>query len=150
MMKIEEYHDEFWQWIEAHAYDDPIKLRLGASKWPEPWIHEAINQIQRRKRCAKKLPKFVSSPIAFIPTDLSTEQSTSEALADFHASLINEGDTVADLTSGLGIDAVAFAMRAKEVTAIERDQSVAEALRYNAQVFGLSNLSVINADCEEW
>lgn len=147
---IEDYPVEFWQWIESHANDDPIKLRLGASKWSEPWIGEAINQVQRRKRCSKRLPILLSEPQVFIPTDLSIEQSTSEALAHYHASLINEGDIVVDLTAGLGIDAMTMAHRAKYVTAVERDTIVAAALVYNATVHGYRNLSVVNTSCEKW
>lgn len=150
MTMIEEYPYDFWRWVEAHAQDDPIKLRLGASKWSEPWIGEAINQVQRRKRSAKKLPKLLSAPSVFIPTDLSTEQSTSETLAEYHASLIGEGDTVVDLTAGLGVDAMAIAHRAKSVTAIERDPIVAEALEYNARIQDIENINVVNANCEEW
>lgn len=150
MTMIEAYPEQFWQWVESHAQDDPIKLRLGASKWSEPWIGEAINQVQRRKRSAKKLPKLLDNTRVFIPTDLSTEQSTSEALAEYHASLIDDGDTVVDLTAGLGVDAMAIAHRAKCVTAIERDPIIAEAMAYNAHIQDIDNIQVVNANCEDW
>lgn len=149
-MTIDQLPNSFWQWVADHIADDAVKLRLGAAKWPYPWISEAINQVQRRQRSAKKLPALIANPQSYIPTDLSIEQCTSEALARYHSSLINEGDTVIDLTAGLGIDAMALARRAKSVTAIERDPIVTEALEYNADILGVDNLTVVCADCVEW
>lgn len=149
-MPIAHFHEEFWQWIAEHSSDDPVKLRLASSRWHQPWISEAINQVQRRQRASKKLPQLTSNPRTFISTDLSVEQCTSEALARYHASLISEGDSVVDLTSGLGIDAMALARRARRVTAIERDPVMAEALDYNASVLSIDNLRVVCDDCANW
>lgn len=145
-----EFPSRFWQWIAEHVNEDPMRLRLSAARYPYPWVGEGINQIERRGRGAKKIPQALSYAAFYIPTDLSVEQSTSEALAAYHASLINDGDRVVDLTAGLGIDVLAMARRAKSVVAIERDPAVAEALRHNASVMGINNVTVVCADCTKW
>ncbi len=145
-----EFPPRFWQWIAEHVNDDPLRLRLSAVRYPYPWVGEGISQIERRGRGAKKIPHALSYAAFYIPTDLSVEQSTSEALAAYHASLINDGDRVVDLTAGLGIDVLAMARRAKSVVAVERDPAVAEALRHNAAVMGMNNVTVVCADCTEW
>lgn len=145
-----EFPPRFWQWIAEHANDDPMRLRLSAARYPDPWVGEGIGQIERRNRASKKIPHALSHAAFYIPTDLSVEQSTGEALAAYHASRINDGDRVVDLTAGLGIDVLAMARRAKSVVAVERDPEVADALRHNAAVMGMNNVTVVCADCTEW
>lgn len=144
-----EYPEEFWRWIESHIADDTLKLRLSAGKWREPWIGDAILQIECRRKAARKIPAMVSNSRFLFPTALSAEQSTSELLAQFHAELIDEGCRVADLTAGLGVDAMALAGVASAVTAIDINETVASALAHNAKVMGRNNISVFCGDCVE-
>lgn len=137
--------DDFFQWIDAHKNDDVAKLRLkyGASRSFE------ILQIECRRKYASKLSETLRDTPEFIfPTALSGEQSTSDSLAKYHASLIKQGDRIADLTAGLGIDAMAMAKKSGEaghVVCVERDENVADALRHNAVTY--TNIEVINSDC---
>lgn len=145
-----EYPVEFWKWIEAHACDDTSKLRLSASKWKEPWIADAILQIECRRKSERKLPDAVANPRFLFPTALSAEQSTSERLAQFHAGLIRNGESVVDLTAGLGIDAMTIAAIASRVTAVDINPAVAAALVHNAKVMGRDNVDVRNEDCAQF
>lgn len=142
-----EYPEEFWKWIESHAGDDTSKLRLSASKWKEPWISDAILQIECRRKSERKLPEAVANPRFLFPTALSAEQSTSERLARFHAGLVGKGETVVDLTAGLGIDAMSIADVASHVTAVDMNPAAAAALIHNAEVMGHDNIDVKNEDC---
>lgn len=136
---------DFFQWIDAHASDDPSKLRL---KYGRERAGEIL-QIECRRKYASKLGQTLKDDPEFIfPTALSGEQSTSDRLAAFHASLLGSSLRVVDLTAGLGIDAMAMARHvgaAGHVIAVERDEAVADALRHNAR--NLTNLEVINSDC---
>lgn len=145
-----EYPEEFWKWIETHACDDTSKLRLSASKWKEPWIADAILQIECRRKSERKLPDAVAHPGFLFPTALSAEQSTSERLARFHAGLIRNGESVVDLTAGLGIDAMTIAAIASHVTAVDINPAVASALVHNAKVMGCDNVDVRNEDCAQF
>ncbi|MCM1504264.1 MAG: RsmD family RNA methyltransferase [Muribaculum sp.] len=133
-----EYGDDFWTWVHAHVNEDPLSLRL---RWSGkfPWIDDAIMQIECRRKTAKKLPEELKFPRFLFPTLLSAEQSTSDTLADFHASLLPEGIKVLDMTSGLGIDAIHLARGGISVTAVDIDERVAEALSHNVKVLGLSD-----------
>lgn len=145
-----DYPEEFWSWIEAHACDDTSKLRLSALKWKKPWIADAILQIECRRKSERKLPDAVAHPRFLFPTALSAEQSTSERLARFHAGLIRKGDSVVDLTAGLGIDAMTIAAIASHVTAVDINPTVAAALVHNAKVMGRDNVDVRNEDCAQF
>lgn len=140
------YGDEFWKWVAEHAGDDPTSLRLRyAGKYP--WIADAINQIECRKRTAKKLPVELACPVFYFPTLLSAEQSTGDILADMHASLIPSGSHVLDMTCGLGIDVLHASVKAKNVIGIDIAPEVAEALAYNSVALGHDNVTAVCADC---
>lgn len=138
---------EFFKWIDEHKADDPARLRLrhGAS------FADEILQIESRRKHAAKLPGILAADSTFVfPTALSGEQATGEALARWHASLFRPGERVADLTAGLGIDAMEAARAVGtdgNVVAVERDQAVADALSWNARL--LPQMEVVNADCRE-
>jgi len=67
-------------------------------------------------------------------------------LAEYHTSLVPEGLAAADLTAGLGIDVLHIAARASNVTAIERNEQLVEAMRYNAAGLHAVNVNAVNAD----
>ncbi|MCM1033283.1 MAG: class I SAM-dependent methyltransferase [Odoribacter sp.] len=136
---------DFFDWIDRHMTDDTSRLRL---KYGKDRADEIL-QIECRRRFDDKLHHILATDPKFIfPTALAGEQSTSEALARFHASLIAPGTTVADFTSGLGIDVMAMASRASQVTAIEINKNVTEALRHNLR--GFDNVRVVNDDCRHF
>lgn len=140
--------DAFWKFVNDNAGGDAAKLRLKyhgvEGEFDYPF---AITQIECRKKYAKKLRHtLAANPEFLFPSALAGEQATSDLLATYHASLINDGDRVADLTAGLGIDASHLAERAKAVTAVEREDLKAECLEHN---FG-AKLRVVNGDCREY
>lgn len=143
--------DDIIKWIEEHRNDDTTKLRLSCRKNDDAAIYDfAIMQIECRKKAAKKLSQTLQSSSFIFPTTLSAEQCTSDDLAEFHASLINEGETILDMTAGLGIDAFHLAQKAKHITAIDINSDVAEALSINANVLKLNNFTAINANSVEY
>lgn len=136
---------DFFQWIEAHAGDDPARLRL---KYGRERAFEILQIECRRKYAAKLADTLRANPEFIFPTALSGEQASSDALAREHASWVKEGMRVADLTAGLGIDAMAMAKRVGHdghVVAVERDGDVADALRHNSRA--LTNIEIITSDC---
>ena len=142
-------NEDIFDWIESHLDDDPKSLALKFSGKAD-WIPFAVTQIECRKRSANKLSKTLKNRRFVFPTLLSAEQSTSDTVASFHASLIPEGSTVLDLTCGLGIDAFHFTEKAKSVTAVEMNSEIFEALRSNIKSLNISNISVVNEDCQEY
>ena len=135
---------DFFEWIEKHISDDPSRLRL---KYGRQRAGEILQIEMRRKHISKFGDILKDNPRFIFPNSLSAEQSTSWRLAEFHASLIGEGTTIADLTAGLGMDTMAFARKAAKVVAVERNEEVADALRHNSNESG--NIEIITCDCRE-
>lgn len=140
---------EFWRFVEGHCKDDVMRLRLkyhGAHDMPFD-VEAAITQIECRQKFSKKLAETLkANPHFLFPDVIAGEQSTSDQLANFHTSLIAEGERVIDLTAGLGIDCLHFTERATKVTAIEINQRKAEALRNNFT----GKAEVVCADCRDY
>ncbi len=124
------------------------RLILAAAGNPEKI--EQLTQAKLRHKYASKLPVTLRCEEFRFPDSLAAEQSTGDDIAEFHASLIEEGDTVLDMTCGLGIDAFHIARRASKVTACELKQHVASAASHNAAALGLANVTVVNTDSIEW
>lgn len=144
--------ENFFSWINEHLQDNPEVLRLKYSRKNDGFDYDAaITQIECRRKYVTKLSSTLSNfPNFYFPSILAGEQSTSDLLADYHAGIITEGCTVADLTSGLGIDVFHFARKAKEVYAVEIDEKRAEALRYNAEGLGFDNIHIFEGDCRDF
>lgn len=143
-----ELSDEAYSWIAANDKADTTKLRLKHHGNPE--LEFAITQIECRRKTAVKLADTLNCGHFLFPNALAAEQSTSDALATFHAFLVEPGSRVLDMTCGLGIDAFHCARRAGSVTAIEINPEVAEAVVHNARELGITNLHAICADSVEW
>lgn len=144
--------DNFFSFIETNKTADVAKLRLKYAGRIDADIDYdfAITQIECRQRFGKKIADILAaSPRWLFADSLSGEQSTSEHIAAFHASLVPQGATVVDMTAGLGIDVIHIAGRASQVTAVERDQRRAEVLEYNVRQLGINNLTVICGDSVE-
>lgn len=143
---------QFFDWINDNISADPASLRLKYAGRRMPFdVSAAILQIESRRKYAKKLAGTLSAfPDFIFPDALSGEQSTSDLLAEFHATLVPAGARVVDLTGGLGIDAFHIARKATSVTVIERKQELAETLKYNATGLGMENITVVHGDCREF
>nr|MBD5376358.1 methyltransferase domain-containing protein [Bacteroides sp.] len=127
---------------------DFAAMRLAAGGNPERM--REILQLEMRHKHAAKLPDTLRCEAFEFPDSLSGEQSTSDELAEIHASLIEPGERVLDMTCGLGIDTFHIARKAASVTACELKSHVAEAAERNAAALGLDNVTIVNADSVEW
>lgn len=111
---------------------------------------DEILQMECRDKCARKLPSLVLREGFVFPSIAVAEMSTSEAVAEVHASLVADGESVLDMTCGLGIDTFAMARMGASVTSVELDRHTFETACHNAEVLGLGNLEIVNADSVQW
>ncbi|MDE5687090.1 MAG: class I SAM-dependent methyltransferase [Paramuribaculum sp.] len=142
-----EINENILDWIETNAKADTAALRLKHAG--DATVMDAILQIDCRRKAATKLPDTLKCREFWFPTALSAEQCTSDALADFHSTLVR-GDRVLDMTCGLCIDAFHIAATGKHVTAIDINPEITEAARHNARALGIESFEAITADCTQW
>ena len=139
--------DSFFNFIESNRNADTNSLRLKLHGHSLPFSMDfALLQIDCRAKTRQKLAHFIKEPKFIFPTSVAAEQSSHQAVGCYHARLISPSSKVLDMTAGLGIDALSIAAAGSKVTACEIDSLKCEALRHNAEILGLNNISVCEGD----
>ena len=142
-----ELTQEILDWIQAHYDEDVTRLRLKYHDSDSALTDFMILQIECRKKASNKLAKTLKNEKFIFPTSLSVEQCTSDDLAEIHSKLI-VGNSILDMTCGLGIDVFAIARNKQvNITAVEIVPEIAYAARLNAISLGLNNITIVNEDC---
>ena len=136
--------------IQAHLSDDPDRLLLSASRYPEIDMPFVVAQITARRQIKEKLPTWYQQEQLLFPAKIAAEQCSSEQTALYKQQLVTEGDTLCDLTGGLGIDSYYFSRRVKQVYYIERFPSYCEVARANMATLGARNVAVLVGDSTQW
>ena len=145
---MEDFTDIDWLWIDANLNEDVSRLRLKHGSDRKRMFE--IVQIDCRQRNRRKLAETLRRYPRFVfDSTLAGEQSTSDLLARFHASLVRSGDKVLDMTGGLGIDALHLAEAGAEVLMAELDEHRASCARHNVRLLESGNLSAVCGDSVE-
>lgn len=141
------FMEEYLKFITDNEHSDVNALRLQYHGKSMPFsVDDACMQIEMRRKTAGKLPWFLHHPGFRFGTAQSAEQASNQNVALFHAFLIGHSRSVLDMTAGLGIDAMTIAMRGNRVTAYELETERVEALRHNADILGIDELTVVKGD----
>lgn len=105
---------------------------------------EILQQVENRRalKLQHKLPSWASVPGLALPSDLCLEQCSSEATAEYKASLLGSPTSVADLTGGIGADCQAFSRVSGSVLYFEQNPELAAAAQSNFVKLGAGNIKV--------
>ena len=146
MITAEEYDllrsDELRQAIAAARGRDPLEVALDRTV---PHARLVATQVKYLARAERKLPTYAAAQCILPPR--AFEQASSEATAA-HKRIA--GDTVLDLTCGLGVDALYLARHFRRVVALERDPLLARITADNLSRMGVANIEVVNCSAEEF
>ncbi|HIY69056.1 MAG TPA: class I SAM-dependent methyltransferase [Candidatus Alistipes intestinigallinarum] len=146
MITVEEYEllrsDELRQAIAAARGRDPLEVALDRTV---PHARLVATQVKYLARAERKLPTYAAAQCILPPR--AFEQASSEATAT-HKRIT--GDTVLDLTCGLGVDALYLARHFRRVVALERDPLLARITADNFSSMGVANIEVVNSSAEEF
>lgn len=140
-------NDVTFNFIKEHLNDDVKCLALSA--FPEDVDKNfVINQIYARQLLRHKLPSWAADDNLLFPSHLSVEQCSSELTALYKAFLVR-GDTFADLTGGLGVDAC-FMSKSFEISHyVECQQQLCVLAEHNFATLGV-NIKVFNDTAESF
>ena len=134
--------EEVRQAIEDNLGRTPTDIALNKRV---PHASIVATQVKNLQKARTKLPSYYAVR-AIVPT-LAYEQSSSEECAERK---MLSGDSVLDLTCGLGVDALALSKRFQRVVTIERNEGVAAVARENFKRLGATNIEVVCASAEEY
>ena len=134
--------DEVREAIERNIERDAASVALDRSV---PHASAVATQVKYLQRARRKLPSLYAAR-AIIPPR-AFEQSSSEESAERKPL---SGDSVLDLTCGLGIDTMALAKSFRRVVSLERDEILADVVRHNLRLMGVDNVEVVTASAEDY
>lgn len=146
MITAEEFEllrtEELRQAVAAARGRDPLDVALDRTV---PHARLVATQVKYLARAERKLPTYAAAQCILPPR--AFEQASSEATAAHKAI---EGDTVLDLTCGLGVDSLYLSRRFRRVVALERDPMLARITAENLSRMGVANIEVVNTSAEEY
>ncbi|MCQ2261731.1 MAG: class I SAM-dependent methyltransferase [Bacteroidales bacterium] len=143
--------ESFWDFVRQHQTDDPIKLLLQQSKYPNVDMRLVAQQIEGKRQALAKWPTLASYEKVLYPPKLNREQSSSEYAARYKAeTFVLPNWHIADLTGGMGIDSMAFAKVANSVDYFEVDESLCRNTQHNCGIMNLANVTCHNTNSMEW
>ncbi len=128
--------------IDENIERDPAEVALSKGV---PHAALVATQVKYLQRARRKLPALYEAR-CIIPPRAFEQCSSQESARRKPLS----GGVVLDMTCGLGIDTMALAEHFERVVSIERDEVLAEVVRYNMSLLGITNVEVVTASSEEY
>lgn len=131
-------HSKVQKFIRNYSEDTAV-LAFKGSPFPNCTVQELIVQIEGFRKTKKKLPNWHHTEAIYYPPKLNIEQTSSEVTASYKASLV-AGNTLADLTAGLGVDSYHFARKFDAIHYFELNEDLARIAQHNFSRLGATNI----------
>lgn len=112
-----------------------------------PWIL-ILRQIESKSKAKDKLPQWFLTENIVYPPKISIEQTSSEKTALYKSSLIS-GESLIDLTGGLGIDDFYFSKNIKTVAHCEINDELSTLVKHNFEQLKATNVTTYSGDSYE-
>ena len=141
------------QFIREHRTDDVRKLALGQR--PEGIdMQFALTQISGWQAARVKIPHWADTDGIIYPKHLSLEQCTSQYIAEYKASrvenLIGKNFRMADLTGGFGVDCFYISRSAANTCYNEMSAELCDIARNNFKVLERPDIAVTCGSAEDF
>ena len=124
---------ELRDFIQEHQNDDTAGLLLAAQRYQRIDVPFAVEQIEARKRLKGKLPEWYENVELVMGGRVPAEQCSSEVTARYKRSIL-EGESLCDMTGGMGVDFWYMSEGMKRAIYTERNEELCEVARHNFQV----------------
>lgn len=132
-------HKEVQKFIKEHLNSDITSLILKGNPFTEVSIQEIANQILCKQKAKSKLPIWFQNDAIYFPNKLNLEQTSSEATAEYKASLVS-GKNLIDLTGGFGIDSYYFSKNFDIVIHCELNEELSKIAQHNFKSLEIDNV----------
>lgn len=124
---------ELREFIQKHLEDDTVGLLLSAHKYEGIDVAFAVEQIEARRRLRTKLPEWYGNAELVMGGRVAAEQCSSEVVARYKRGII-EGESLCDMTGGMGVDFWYMSEGMKKAVYTERQENLCEVARHNFSV----------------
>ena len=124
---------ELRDFIQEHMNDDTAELLLAARKYLGIDVPFAVEQIEARRRLKGKLPEWYGNADLIMAGRVPAEQCSSEQTARYKRSII-EGQSLCDMTGGMGVDFWYMSEGMERAIYTERSEWLCEVAKHNFQM----------------
>lgn len=131
---------EIQNYLKSQIQKDIRSFSLTKSPFERVTSAELSQQLKGLQIAQSKFPFYFEAKNIYYPPSINLEQASSWATAQYKANIVN-GNSLIDLTAGIGIDSYGFAQEFKQVTALERNSDLVEIAKYNYQSLNQTNLN---------
>ncbi|MGE5499145.1 MAG: class I SAM-dependent methyltransferase [Syntrophothermus sp.] len=138
--------DAALQFLKLHGNEDARELAFRYNDRKDIPVRAISEQISCRKKGSKKLPSLTRAEILF--DKIALEQSSGEVTAKFKQTLIS-GNSLIDLTGGLGADDIFLSKGFDKVIYCEQNPALFKLFNYNKALLGIKNIDTIPGDSIE-
>ncbi|MCK8520720.1 class I SAM-dependent methyltransferase [Aquimarina sp. D1M17] len=129
----------------SNAPIDLNALILKGSPFEHINIKELAQQIKGRLTAKNKIPSWFTKRSIYYPPTLNLEQTSSEATAIYKSQLVS-GETLIDVTGGLGIDDYFFSKKVNHITHCELNTELSKIATHNFAILQAENIKTIAND----
>lgn len=137
---------ELSAFLREHASDDPVRLLLSASRYPDVDVRWVAGQLEAHRQIRTKLPEWYQmADRLMFGGHVPAEQCSSEQTARYKRQLV-VGQSLCDLTGGMGVDLYYMSEGLERAVYTERQPELCEAARHNFGVLGRRNITVREGD----
>ncbi len=133
--------------INRGAEPSRIALSIKAAADVRPSV--VAQQVDAYNRLVAKVPSWAKHEGLQFPFPVAIQQCSSEPLARFRQNLI-EGDSLVDLTGGLGVDCFFMGQGMSRAVYVDASPDAVDAARHNFGVLGASNTDFVCSTAEEF
>ena len=131
-------NEKTWEFVRQHANDDVRKLALQGAKDAEVDLQMALQQIAGRQTARRKLPSWAEVEGVIYPPHLNMEQCSSEQTARYKSQIAGKGESMVDLTGGLGVDFYWMSQGFSQRTYVEQNELLCAIAQENFRRLGSS------------
>ncbi len=126
---------------------DTHQLLLKNVKKDTTKTQKIVLQIKARQKAKNKLPTWEACKTVIFDSSLSLEQSSSEQTAAYKTTLLAEnGNEMADLTGGMGVDIASMSKKMLKAYHIERNESLSKITEYNFKQLNIKNITCLHTE----
>ena len=104
---------------------------------------ELAQQIESKRKCKSKLPTWFSADNIYYPLKIHIEQTSSEIAADYKSQFLS-GDSILDITGGLGVDCYFFSNTFNQVIHCEINEELSKIAAHNFKCLNRSGIKTIS------
>lgn len=138
--------EHFYAAIEDRNLADLNQIHYLKESFPDYPIAELLTLERLRKNAVKR----IANADKYLFTTKGVEQSSSSAVARYHAEIFAKLNVIADLCCGNGVDLLNIAVNKQVVYAVDLSNTALMCSRYNCKINELNNIEFLNIKAEDF